>query len=506
MTPADTLAPSSRTTRRKKNVSFLFDNRHPLFHTHWQRIRSKFFVPVLAGKPPPTCPTLGSSGKILHLMRENYAIYMLTLLSPWSERTNLGTNVFLPIAGTTWADFVQFVKVIEDTESTIPTPTFVNRCTSTFISNISSNLKNVPWMLKSTVSYRARACDQWANGRKGPCFEDTLIADMTGRAAHIKDTRKASNDIDIYDKDDLIAVAAIQELRNLANGTAAKEQRIQTQTTSYFSRALEDIAAVFDNITDPPFINGNISSSEKQHHEPCWQGSIETCKKVFQNIKARPEVLTMDPVTNIVDNATRNETLSTGIDVPTRLAQQLLSELPEAADPIPGQPISSLNRPTLEQYRALQTFASYIDAYSNYLRNPMLYPEPLPLRILIHGGPGTGKSFLLNIIKQMIADAHLGAVSSAFTGVAATIIPGSETLSTLFHLPPEKTKGTVKDIPASPLTVDQRTTMINSFENKHFVLIDEISMVGQVFLGKISQRLKEIAPAALCERDFGGTY
>jgi glutathionyl-hydroquinone reductase len=39
--------------QKEKNTSFQFQYQHPLYVTHVQKIRSKFYIPLLAGAQPP---------------------------------------------------------------------------------------------------------------------------------------------------------------------------------------------------------------------------------------------------------------------------------------------------------------------------------------------------------------------------------------------------------------------------------------------------------------------
>ena len=66
---------------------------------------------------------------------------------------------------------------------------------------------------------------------------------------------------------------------------------------------------------------------------------------------------------------------------------------------------------------------------------------PTPLRILIHGGPGTGKSFfagtLIERAKEIPGSGRI--LCCAPTGIASTLLPGGQTVHSLLKLPIDQT-------------------------------------------------------------------
>ena len=114
-----------------------------------------------------------------------------------------------------------------------------------------------------------------------------------------------------------------------------------------------------------------------------------------------------------------------------------------------------------------------------------------PLRIIISGTAGTGKSFLIHCLKQLL-DARLKV--AAPTGVAAFNVDGC-TLHSLFDLP---TRGNLK-----PLTGSRLQSIQDRFSQIRYLIIDEMSMVGRKILGQIDTRLRQAVPRN-ADKVFGG--
>ena len=89
------------------------------------------------------------------------------------------------------------------------------------------------------------------------------------------------------------------------------------------------------------------------------------------------------------------------------------------------------------------------------------------LRMIVSGTAGTGKSFLINCLTNLLGP-HVKV--SAPTGVAATKIHGG-TLHSLLHIP---TRGEFRDLEG-----DRLKALQTAFEGVQFLITDEMSMVGR---------------------------
>ena len=108
--------------------------------------------------------------------------------------------------------------------------------------------------------------------------------------------------------------------------------------------------------------------------------------------------------------------------------------------------------------------------------------DPEPLRMIVSGTAGTGKSFLIHCLKALLLD-RLRVMAP--TGVAAFNV-GSVTLHSLLHLP---TRGEFK-----ALEGEQLQQLQQSFSGVDYLIIDEMSMLGRKLFGQVDQRLRQAFP------------
>ena len=108
--------------------------------------------------------------------------------------------------------------------------------------------------------------------------------------------------------------------------------------------------------------------------------------------------------------------------------------------------------------------------------------HPDPLRMIVSGMAGTGKSFLIHCLKALLLD-RLRVMPP--TGVAAFNVRGV-TLHSLLHLP---TRGEFKEVEGEQLQQLQQ-----SFSGVDYLIIDEMSMLGRKLFGQVDQRLCQAFP------------
>ena len=117
--------------------------------------------------------------------------------------------------------------------------------------------------------------------------------------------------------------------------------------------------------------------------------------------------------------------------------------------------------------------------------------SPPPLRMIVSGTAGTGKSYLIHCLRLLLQRQLLVA---APTGVAAFNIDG-QTLHSLLSLP---TRGEFKDLVGERLTKLQQ-----AFSEVKYFIIDEMSMVGRKIFGQVDRRLRHAFPHH-SQEVFGG--
>ena len=117
--------------------------------------------------------------------------------------------------------------------------------------------------------------------------------------------------------------------------------------------------------------------------------------------------------------------------------------------------------------------------------------SPSPLRMIISGTAGTGKSYLIHCLRLLLQHQ---VIVAAPTGVAAFNIDG-HTLHSLLSLP---VRGEFKDLEGERLTKLQ-----HAFSEVKYLIIDEMSMVGRKTFGQVDRRLRQAFPHH-SQEVFGG--
>ena len=139
--------------------------------------------------------------------------------------------------------------------------------------------------------------------------------------------------------------------------------------------------------------------------------------------------------------------------------------------------INSLNEKQMHAYRLLS---------SHYTNN-----DQNPLHMLILGTAGTGKSFLIQAIAQLLLDKCL---LTATTGIAAFHI-GGITLHSALHLPVQKHN-------CNDLRGQSLATLQNKLKHIRYLIVDEVSMLGQNMMAWVDKRLHQATTHL--DMPFGG--
>ena len=118
-----------------------------------------------------------------------------------------------------------------------------------------------------------------------------------------------------------------------------------------------------------------------------------------------------------------------------------------------------------------------------------------PIRAIISGTAGTGKSHLIHALRSRLGDRRCRVVAP--TGVAAFNVSGA-TAHHLFHLPVQKGADHF-----SPLMGISLRNLQNEHAGADYYVIDEMSMIGCRIFGMIDARLRQAFPNA-ADQLFGG--
>ena len=155
-------------------------------------------------------------------------------------------------------------------------------------------------------------------------------------------------------------------------------------------------------------------------------------------------------------------------------------------------------------YQQRQVFQIVLDWCNSVMQGNKTKVKPDPLHMFITGGAGTGKSFLIKALYQMIQitlrkegddPTMIKTLLMAPTGMAAFNIEGQTIHSSLLL-----NLGQKRNNSHSRLSDEQRNTLRCKLRDLQIIIIDEISMVGADTLLEIHRRLDELFHSSF---DFG---
>ena len=106
------------------------------------------------------------------------------------------------------------------------------------------------------------------------------------------------------------------------------------------------------------------------------------------------------------------------------------------------------------------------------------------LRLGVYGKAGTGKSWIINAVEQILVEHGQEYVLAASTGIAAVQI-GGITLHKAVNIP-------TREVLKKPLSGNSLRRLQNTLDGKKWLIIDEIGMVGGSTWGWLSRRLMEV--------------
>lgn len=457
---------------RASNGSFLFNVKHPLFTTHVQQIRSKHFIPIPIGIPP--CPP----GKRRSTMTDawmqqarKFARYILILFRPWNED---GGRLPGPL---TWKALCEFLRDLRNGPDGKGL-TILDRVRLAWISNMSRGLRMTTIKRVAASRYRMRSATvlgkpDGISAILKPIDEDRNDASFA-YDDQSKDESDRSNDRK-FDPND--PNTAIEMLRSEA---AADDllQRENEKELAFHEATLKnlDIVMGHDAAQTP---QSPLSQSTVQRLLYTSAPPNTSFEKIIAELSSPVPPKQIDSNDHQLDPMCSKKRDFHFID-------------PKNAT------LESMNDGQKASYKLI---GDYLIAEANSRKG--LGPKPLPPRLFIDGGPGTGKTYLINCIKQNAENVGLSVMTCAYTGSAVDNLPkGARTIHNLFgfRVADPNAETDYQLGPKQKKLVDLRKNI--NLSTVCMLIIDEISYVSSKFFGRIEKRMTEIM--AQKNLPFGG--
>lgn len=128
------------------------------------------------------------------------------------------------------------------------------------------------------------------------------------------------------------------------------------------------------------------------------------------------------------------------------------------------------------------------------------------LRMIVHGGPGAGKTYFVQRVLQYAKHFGIEAIVGSYSAAAASLLPQGETLHSIASLSlytngTKQQKNEEMGQRIRPLNATTLKRLRDRYAKARFIIIDEISMTSVFMLSHISDRMKLIMGT---DADFGG--
>jgi hypothetical protein len=441
---------------RAPSKKFEFAEGSVLEDSHVQQIKSLLCTVVIAGGACPKYP--GKIKKTRHggittswkETSKKWVMFALCLLRPYEPYDGQEYS---------WRAYVEWVKELKASK------TFISNYRLETMNNIKNGMRINNFRKRLLTKYRFRQTEVWNEQCPKPL--PGVSQKSSNRDAGERLAKEAATEIDAI----LADAKKLEAHKKLLIEHAAKRGYLKSQLDTHTNLIGE--SANYDQRNFPAHIRGP--------QDP-----------LFMNYD--PDLHTRVKMSATKHDNDANQTKRSGpaADALERMSAKCptggTGDLINYADP-PGESPPQLDRkPNKEHDEAINLVLAYFTAKSAHDLDPRL-PLPKPPMLLIHGGPGVGKSFFANRLVGELRKMNKHVVSVAYTGVATTGLDNGMTICRFLFVGSLYSKG-------DAMVGQFETTNPNStaLERRSFadcLIVDEISMVGSTLFGNMEERLMQ---------------
>ena len=476
---------------RASNLRVHFAAGHPLAATatakatYWQKARSKLTFPILAGARPPKMPSLASiATRAGRKAADAYAEYMLTLHRPWSKDS---------VSAVDWEAFVDFMQELHNQcESDDEHVRCVARHRVFAITNLTNGLKvdsdarDVLWTWRTRQRTTWKAGDFEKHAELDPCSAEDHTA-----AVAMLDALTASQEVPV-------------------NARSLQDAMVKRSFVDHSLQCLDEAfrgSQRADADAPPP---EDYMAGALRHTTPQLVGAMNTALREGITTSAPLRAANDASLWGSMYSAKGAAGAADGglyAGFSDISAEQYAEERAAWWQERHQRPLGPLNPEQRAVCRELEaTFLSHVkaarqstgasvrDVLQGCGEGDPCFNAP---HILLHGAPGTGKSAVVTQLRAAMAAKGYGDVLiCAYTGVAASLLPGGRTILRLFGF--SYGSAVINELNANVL---QKIDGCVDRKNLSVVIVDECSMITPHLLHKLDRRLRQIMEV---DRPFGG--
>lgn len=456
------------TVGRPTNAAFQFTKLHPLHTSYRDHLNSKTNVPIPIKRPPAPPPPRPRRLSLRWKERaRKFALYMLVLHRPWTFDDLKNPAHFC------WATFCHYMKELEfgrDGEG----PTLMNTVRRRWIENATQVNKLPTSHQKINQMYRRRCATKWRNEDYSSPLQPMPLK-ATGCFTGDGSPSSATDDLerDAAANIDLLRQEAAMD--DPSRSRAFKQQQYNRNTITFLqqlSTALQQRKSSTFMTVDRACQLINLYPEKSVDHATV----LEKIKEEYEEIETESPILPSEQLSYVQRSLSQFKNRNEFLFVPETEEENMLNP---------------------DQKKVVIMCVKYLNACVVYGTGSS--NKPKPLRKLIHGGPGTGKSFLVRCVHRRARQLGFNDACIAMTGVASNQLPNGHTCHTALAINPTTS---VNRFPAK-LTATQleKTRRRLRHDQLRIIFIDEASHVNSETLAIIDQRLCEITGY---DEPFGG--
>lgn len=412
---------------RRRNATFDFDPRHPLFATHTQRLRSKHFVPILAGAPPPRHPGSRRDEASWRQAADRFAAYVLTLHMPWDLQ--LGAPKY-KLCYDTLERWTYDLSISRN---------FLSLATLFWIRVLAQGMSVTAKTLATTSQYRSRFAKHWG---------------ATDHASfNFEEGSKRIDD----DEDKSLATAVLNDMIAVYANIAPAAEKTAAMLNA--ERVLRDLAVMDAGLSLPK----SVSPLLPGRHDIA---SVDVVENIYASWARRvPELV-------VGNTVSQTSLLPATVNNGTHFHPPAIS-----IAPVPHFKAA--------QNTALIQCLNWFIQDIAHTADPQC-PAPPPLHLHISGAAGTGKTtFVKELDERLGGAASSRVICVAPTGIAANALPRGMTIHTAFSI------AVASDAKARSTTKGAAIIARDRFKHTRVIVIDEISMVSASLLVTVDARLRD---------------
>ena len=383
-------APNKETGSRLPNGTFAYSRDHPYYEKpdRSQKIRSKFYTPVLSGPPPPKHPNTFEATAEWLQQADLCAAYMLVLFHPFESSTG-------PTVPLTWLSLCTYAETLR-----VSGAYFMRQRLATMENILHCNISNDN-IRACLESYRFRNATRWGDNRNSSSDSSDDCRNRFDQGGVRTEEQDAAQRKALKSHDE--ARQSIQDM--WSRSTLDKNLKKQQQ----------NMEAVINSLCLPYVTGANKPEARAA-------GDIRPGPDtVVMGVTAKA-MLAMHA--NLKQDVTAKEAKAT-VPIPeTFNSWSTATDDPAVTVPIQLEPAQQ------------QIHDEVVKFHTDMILHqscPSVNARPHAPLLILQGPPGTGKTFCCIQIMKSVGDNML---RCALTGAAATIINKAETCHALFNINP----------------------------------------------------------------------